>query len=137
MNPAVAYRQPYSPGWTRVDMLLALYDGAIERLELAASSLRSGDRMTAVRLLTRAATIVAELVGGVDPHYVHAQEFLHLYGVVSTGISRVTLADTEGSLSLLRAMRDGLADCRGEASRLEREGVLPPAGTSHITGTTA
>jgi flagellar secretion chaperone FliS len=135
MEPRDAYRQQYSPGWTRVDMLLAMFDGAIERLEMAAASLRQGDRVTALRLLTRAEVIVCELAAGVDLDYAHAREFLRLYGIVSRAIALATLADTVGALGILRAMREGLSDLREEASRLERDGVLPPAAATHLSQT--
>jgi flagellin-specific chaperone FliS len=137
MDPRDVYRQPYSPGWTRADMLLALFDGAIERLDLASAAFRCGDRMAAVRLLTRAEMIVFELVSGVDREYVHAAEFLRLYGIVSRAIGAVTLEHTEGAVRLLRAMRGGLATLREEAVRLEREGLLPCAAATHIEQATA
>jgi flagellin-specific chaperone FliS len=118
-------------------MLLALFDGAIERLEMAAASLHRGDRMTALRLLSRAQIIVCELAAGVDLHYAHAREFLHLYGVVATGIAAATNKDTEGCLRVLRTMRASFSSLRDEAIRLEREGILPPATGTLLAQTTA
>jgi flagellar protein FliS len=137
MNPRSAYRQSYSPGWTRADMLLALFDGAIERLEMAATTLRHGDRMTTVRLLTRAQTIVCELAGGVDPDYVHAAAYLRMYGLASRAIAAATVEQTEAALHILRILREAIARLRDEAVRLEREGTLPPAGTTHLVYATA
>jgi flagellar protein FliS len=137
MDPYSTYKQGYSPGWTRADMLMALFDGAIERLELAASALRQGDRMTALRLLTRAELLICELASGVDPAYVHAAVFLRLYGLASTAISAATIEQTEAALRILRTLREGIAPIRDEAARLEREGVLPPAGSVHLVHITA
>jgi flagellar protein FliS len=137
MDPQSAYRQQYSPGWTRADMLLALFDGAIQRLELAADALRSGDRMTALRLLTRAELLVCELASGVDPAYVHAANFLRLYGEASNAISAATSEQIDVALTILRGMRTSVAGLRDEAARLEREGLLPPAGSASLVHTTA
>ena len=131
-----AYRQTYSPGWTRADMVLALFDGAIERLELGAEALRRNDRMTGLRMLTRAQLIVCELAGGVDAGYAHAATFLRLYGLASRAIGAATVEEAEAALRILRTMREGVAGIRDEAVRLEREGEVPPArsgGMVHLT----
>jgi flagellin-specific chaperone FliS len=137
MDPQNAYRQPYSPGWTRADMLLALYDGTIERLELAAAALRGGDRLTALRLLTRAELLVCELVMGVDPGYAHAATIMRFYGLASQAIGAATLEQTEKALGIFRALRVGIAAIHDEAARLEREGLIPPAGATRLVHATA
>ena len=41
MNPYLLYKQQKEAvAWTRIDMLLALYDGAIERLQAIVEALR-------------------------------------------------------------------------------------------------
>jgi flagellar secretion chaperone FliS len=137
MDPYFAYRQPYSPGWTRADMLLALFDGAIERLELAAGALKRGERITALRLLTRAELLVCELASGVDPDYDYATDFSRLYTIVSSAISTATAEQTEIAVHALRTMRSMIAGIRDEAARLEREGTLPPAGAANLVHATA
>lgn len=137
MNPSSVYRQERSRGWTRADMLLALLDGGVERLESGAEALRRGDRMTAVRLLTRAELIVCELAAGVDPDYAHAPHFLRLYGLASRAIAATTLEETEAALQILRTVRDTVAGLRDEAVRLEREGTLPPADAVRLVLATA
>ncbi len=137
MDPLDAYRQQYSPGWTRVDMLLALFDGAVERLESAAEALRRGDRPAALPLLTRAQLIVCELAGGVDPGYPDAATFLSLYEFATSAIAEATPERVGGALRVLRTLREAFANVREEAARLEREGVLPPAGATRLVHTTA
>ena len=41
MTPYETYQRRMASGWTRIDMLLALYDGAILRLEQAHATLRA------------------------------------------------------------------------------------------------
>lgn len=137
MNPRNAYKQTYSPGWTRVDMVLALLDGALERLELAATALRGGDGMTGTRLLTRAHLLVCELAGGVDPNYVHAAAFLRMYGLASRAIAENTPEGADTAARVLRAVRESVSGLRQEATQLEREGALPPAGATRLVHVTA
>ena len=51
MHQLTAYKRQVAIGWTRIDMLLALYDGAIERIEKALGLLRRGDRSAAQPVL--------------------------------------------------------------------------------------
>jgi flagellin-specific chaperone FliS len=126
MNPRNAYQQTYSSGWTRADMLLALFEGACQRLELAATALRRNDQMSAARLLTRAELIVYALAGSVDPDYGLADQVRRLYSLATQAITAVTPEGTETALRILRSLREGVERNRDEAVRLEREGVLPP-----------
>src|ERR1700722_7195980 len=125
MNPRAAYQQTYSSGWTRADMLLALFEGACQRLELAAPARRRDDRLTAVRRLARAELIVFALAGAVDPNYKLADQVQRLYGLATQAITEVTLEGTETALRILRSLREGVERTRDEAVRLEREGALP------------
>jgi flagellar secretion chaperone FliS len=137
MDPREAYRQTYSSGWNRADMLLALLDGACERLELAAAALGGNDRLTALRLLTRAELIVCALAGGIDPAYELAPRVLRLYGLASQAISAATAEQTDVALRILRALREGVERNRDEAVRLEREGVVPPLRDPRLVHATA
>ncbi len=132
MDPRTAYREQYSPGWTRVDMLLALYDGAIARLEEAEAALWRGDRKAALPLLNRAQLIVCELAAGVDLNYPLAGNFLHLFGFAGRAISATTAEHVGEALRVLRTLREGFAKVRDEAARLEREGRIPPDGSGHL-----
>jgi flagellin-specific chaperone FliS len=107
-------------------MLLALFDGAVDRLELAADAFRTNRRMEALRLLTRAELIVCQLASGVDPAYPRGAAYLRLYTLASRAISAATLEETESALRILRTLRESIARIRDEAVRLEREGELPP-----------
>jgi flagellin-specific chaperone FliS len=54
MNPYRRYQQSEpETGWTRIDLLLALYDKALERLDKAEAGLRTGDRTGAQTQLLR------------------------------------------------------------------------------------
>ena len=50
MNPLHAYQERQTLGLTRIDMLLALIDGAIERLENAVAALARKEHATATVL---------------------------------------------------------------------------------------
>jgi flagellin-specific chaperone FliS len=128
MNPYRAYQGRAYSNWLRIDLLLALYDGAIERLEAAVAALRKQDRASAAPLLARARLIVAGLISGVDPSQGElAVQFLRLYEFVNRGLEAGSVKGLEGALRVLRTLREGLRAIRPEAVELERQGHIPPA----------
>jgi flagellar protein FliS len=132
MNPYLAYQNNQNPAWTRIDMLLALYDGAVERLEAAVAALREGDAVNAGPLLERAMAIVAELAAGLD--FRHGElplNLLRLYEFAVHCISLRTLEKTEAALHVLRELRKGMLGIHDEAVQLERDGLVPPVKTTH------
>ena len=64
MNPYIAARhQPARPApMSRIDLLLAMYDGAIERLQTARGLLKAGNAAAARPLVARVQLIVSEIV---------------------------------------------------------------------------
>jgi flagellar secretion chaperone FliS len=127
MNPYQAYQQRQATSWTRVEMLLALFDGAIERLEAAAAAFERNDLATARRLLTRAWLIVGLLAAGLNFDYGQLPQKLgQLYDFALRRIRLYTPQGTADALRILRILREGFQKIRPEAVRLEREGVIPP-----------
>ena len=130
MNPYLAYQNNQNPAWTRIDMLLALYDGAIGRLEAASAALLLNDAVKAGPLLERSLAIVAELAAGLD--FRHGElpvNLLRLYEFAVHCIATRTVGKVEDALGVLRELREGMLGIRDEAVRLEREGLIPPANT--------
>ena len=132
MNPYLAYQNNQNSAWTRIDMLLALFDSAIGRLEAASTALRANDAAKAGPLLERSMAIVAELSAGLDFRYGElAVNLLRLYEYAVHCIASRTVEKVEGALGVLRELREGMLGIRDEAVRLEREGLIPPANTLH------
>lgn len=128
MNPYRAYQQQGYAQWLRIDLLLALYDGAIAKLEAALEALKRRDRAGAAPHLARARLIVAGLVSGVDSSGGDmAVQFLRLYEFVIHSIGQGKTKDLEGALTVLKTLREGLQEIRPEAADLERNGHIPPA----------
>lgn len=128
MNPYRAYQGQAYTNWLRIDLLLALYDGAIERLESAAAALRKQDRAAAAPLLARARLIVAGLIAAVDSSQGQlAVQFLRLYEFVNHSLEVAGVKELESALKVLRTLRESLQAIRPEAVAMERNGLIPPA----------
>ncbi len=128
MNPYQAYQQQAYSSWLRIDMLLALYDGAIAKLDAARTALVANDQPGARKILEQARLVLAGLVSAVDPSRGDlATQFLRLYEFVNHAIDMGDLRNVEGALRVFRTLREGLEAIRPEAAELERRGEIPPA----------
>jgi flagellar protein FliS len=126
MNPHLAYRQTQrqTAAGTRIDLLLALFDKAIDKLTQARAELPSP---RAVPLISRAQLIVLALAGGVRPEVDEQMgtNMLRLYEFVARRLAAGKAADVDDALKVLGTLRDGFRAVRDDAVRLERSGELP------------
>jgi flagellin-specific chaperone FliS len=134
MIPSRAYRQQQEAGWARIDLLLALYDGAIERLHRAVAALRRGDDAAAGPPLARAQLLVLQMAAGINldvgdpssPNLLRLAEFC-VHAIASRGPDKI-----EAAARCLETTREGFRAIRDEAVRLERSGAIPPACDSRL-----
>lgn len=134
MNPYAVYQQQKASGWTRIDLLLAMYDGAIGRLERAAEALRRNDAETAQPLVDRAQLIVGELVNCLDLSYGEVPvNTLRLYEFVLHLLGQGGVDQIEAALKVLRNLREGFQGIRDQAVDLERSGQIPAFGEDSQT----
>lgn len=127
MNPHLAYQQQRLFGWTRIDMLLALYERAIDRLERARTALEHRDATAAGTLLVDAQVLLYGLVSGVNVEYGELPEnFLRLYEFVLQNIRLGGVEKLAEAVQILNTLRTGLQEIRAEAVQLERAGEIPP-----------
>lgn len=131
MNPYATYQQQTTPSWTRIDMLLALFDGGVERCEQALAALERQDERAAQQLLVKARLIVMGLASGVvadgDPV---TTTMLQLYEYAQHALGLGSAEDVRGALNVLRILREGFQKIRDEANDLERRGLIPPINTT-------
>jgi flagellin-specific chaperone FliS len=140
MNPYQAYkRNEPSTGWTRIDILLALYDGALERLDKAEVAIKSGSTSTAITLLARTQLIVSELAAGVrlEGNEVTGSNILHLYEFVTDVLRKPDLKAIASARRILTTLREGFVAIQSEANELERSGQLPSADRLQMVHATA
>lgn len=130
MNPYLAYRrQEVSNGWTRIDLLLALFDKALERLAAAEAALAAGDESAATTQLIKTQLILTALASGVQPEAdpQNGANVLRLYEFAAHELSRPRAEGIANARTVLRTLREGFEGIRAEANELERTGRLPSA----------
>jgi len=120
-----AYSQPRAP-WTRIEMLLAAFQGILTRLDRAQQLLDEGETLKAQPLLLRSQQIVLALYEGTDVRYGEIPENMQrLYLFVLTCIGMGPSLDLPAAKRILGKILEGLEGIRGEASELERRGDVP------------
>ena len=140
MTPYHRYRQAEpSAHWTRMDMLLALYDGALARLDKAAQALTNGDIPVATPYLSKAQLLVNELAAGVrvDVDEEMGTNVLRLYEFVVNEIRTPRMANVRNAVKILTTLREGFEAVREEANRMERAGELTAADRLQMVLATA
>ena len=129
MDPELrqTYRDARAGGWTRVDMVIALLDGALQRFQQAAERFEQQEVTGGAAHLLRGQRIVLELIAGLDLRYGELPKRLRdLYAYVlrlSTERHPAALAE---ACKLLQTIREGFEGIRAEAQELERRGEIPP-----------
>lgn len=130
MNPYQKYaqQQPVA-GLSRIDLLLALYDGALARLGKAEMALTNGDVPVATPYLSKTQLIVTELAAGVrlDVDEQMGTNMLRLYEFVVHELKTPRLENVRNARKILTTLREGFEGIRDEANRLERGGQLVAA----------
>jgi len=131
MRPAANYRQE-SASLTRIDLLLALIEGALAAVRLARDTDGKNDPQYG-SALARAQVLVSGLASGVDlTHAELARNLFRLYEFVihclRAGDSRLLAAAEQ----VLETLQSAFATIRGEATELERSGQTPPPPPLHL-----
>jgi flagellin-specific chaperone FliS len=109
-----AYRQQSAQSWTRIDLLLALYDAGIQALEAGAVALRTGDERAARRHRSRTQRVLIEVLDGLNPEFPETTDRIRQLALYV--LSCVTGADPSRwdaaarILSTLRSAYDAVRD---------------------------
>jgi flagellar biosynthetic protein FliS len=140
MNPYQKYTQTAPvAGLSRIDLLLALYDGALTRLNKAEMALTNGDIPVATPYISKAQLIVCELAAGVrlDVDEQMGTNMLRLYEYVVNELRTPRLENLQNAKHILTTLREGFEGIREEANRLERSGQLVAADRMRMVLETA
>jgi flagellar protein FliS len=135
MNTYRGYRKAeQSTGWTRIDLLLAIYDKALMRLDQAEAALKEGQLATAIPFISKAQIAVSTLAGGVRAGAGNelGVNMLRLYSFVVKELSDPSIEKIESARRVLKNLRQGFEGIRNEANALERAGKIPSGDRLHL-----
>ncbi|QEG23352.1 flagellar protein FliS [Mariniblastus fucicola] len=120
-------KQDIFGGWTRIDLLLQLYDRAIEKMSDCQTALDANNDSAYVQSFVDAQKTVLAIHSGLkaDEHDV-AFNVARLLHFVLQSLADKKFAD---AIKVMKELRDGFGAIEAEANELELTGKIPPMDT--------
>src|SRR6266542_3403007 len=120
-----AYQQQQVNSLPRIDLILALYRKALEKIQQARQALAE-ERNTAARAhLGKAQLIVSALASGLAGNTEEmAVNFLRLYEFATDRLARGGMDDLDAAHQVLQTLLEGFEAARAQAVTLEADGTL-------------
>jgi len=130
MNPHLKYRNAKAIAWTRIDMLLVIYEAAIEALDSGVNILESQDHSDLPQARIDAQRRVLLIAEGLsideDPTAAH---IMNLCVFVLDQIQTDSLENWKTSVKLIETLHEGFQEIADDARELERTGQIPQLET--------
>lgn len=111
-------------GWTRIDMLLAIYDRGITAIRGADEAKNENDPHRQARHTLEAQKCILALHGGLNPDESEvALNVARLLNFVLLCLEQQRFSD---AVQILEQLRSGFEAIHDDAVKMEREGKIPP-----------
>lgn len=121
-----AYKQSTISNWTRIDMLLAIYDGTLASLDAGIDALNRGDQAAFARHQIKTTRLLILLLDGVNPD--GSEVARNVRDLCVYCVEQVTTPVVEQwvhARDILATLQEGFAGIREEAIQLEANGEFP------------
>jgi len=126
MTPHQAYRRSSQSGWTRIEMLLAIYDETIAAFEEGLETLSQGRMADYPARQLRASQLCLLLISGVDSNASEVANHVHNLCVYClTQVSQPVAANWSHARDILATLRSGFQEIREQGILMEVEGAIP------------
>ena len=122
MSVAAYKKQSLMSGWTRVDLLLYLYDRAITSLQACQEAREADDSMAYSEHFIQMNKMLIAIHAGLKPDDEVAFNVARLLHFVSQCIEK---DDFPTAINILQSLHDGFAAVADEANELETSGKIP------------
>ena len=139
MNPSKQVLGQYKKqslfgGWTKVEMLLQLYDRAISSIAASQTALESNDQAGYAKFFVDAQKTILAIHSGLKPdEYDVAFNIARLLHFVLKSLEEKKFQE---SINVLTELRNGFAAIADEANMLEKSGEIPPMETNDVFSAT-
>lgn len=127
MSPHFSYQRSAAGAWTRIDLLLTVYDIGIRTAESALNALANGDEASAVRHRLRFYRVLMQILDGLDTRYEMTQNIQRLALYMFDRSTKGRPEDWQTILKVLQVLRGGFGAIRDQAIEMESEGLIPSA----------
>lgn len=127
MQAYQAYKKNAVAGWSRIEMLIALYDATLASLDAGVEALRREDAIDWASQQIRVSRLLLALLEGIDPE--QGELALKCRDLCIYSMSRVAAGTVESwseARNVLSVLHSAFLEIRDEAIQLESQGVIPP-----------
>lgn len=130
MAPHYAYSQSTAASWTRIDLLLTVYEIGIETARRAREAATAADQTELTRLQLKMQQVVIAILDGLDTERREMTEPIQrLCLFMLERIQQGAPSDWDAVLRVLSPLREGFSAIREQAAELEARGEIPPVDT--------
>jgi flagellar protein FliS len=132
MNPHLKYKTVQSYSWTRVDMLILVYDQAVSALSEGAQLLEQNRRAELPAVKLRAMKTLLAIAEGLNLQ--QGELPIQVLRLVVFALDQVRIESAEAwrsAESVISTLRSGFLEIQDEARRDEYEGRIPALDAVH------
>ena len=122
-------------GWTRIEMLIALYDRAIGAVEEAKRALESEDSIQHARCKIEANKFILGLLSGLDSE--NCKIAFSVQQLLVFVMQRIDEKKYDDAIRFLGKLKHTFEQIRDEAASLEQCGKIPPLADANVLDTVA
>lgn len=127
MNQTAVYRQNAAHQWTRIDMLIAIYESLEETLQQGIEHSGRSEQPHIPLIRLKAQRLVLALLDGIDPHAEGVtRQISALLLHVLDRLGEPTLTDWQHAAAIIGTLAEGFREIRMAARELESQGKVPP-----------
>lgn len=125
MSPHFSYQRTAAAAWTRIDLLLTVYDVGIQTAQAALNALAAGDEAGAVRCRLKFYRVLMQILDGLDTRYETTQNIQRLALFMFDRSTKGRPEDWRSVLRILQILREGFGAIRDQAIEMEAQGLIP------------
>jgi flagellin-specific chaperone FliS len=138
MNPYQAYQNGAAKGQLRIDVVVSLYEEAIERLEKTLAAAQRQDAVAVEKLMPPIHLIVGALAGAIDDRAGEMSlNLLRLFDFVIHCLKTPNAMHLQPALNVMRTLHEAFVTIRDEAAQLERAGQISSLDRLHAVEVSA
>lgn len=125
MSPHFSYQRSAAGAWTRIDLLLTVYDVGIQTAQGALNALAIDDDAAATRQRLKFYRVLMQILDGLDTRYEATQNIQRLALYMFDRSTSGQAEDWRTVLKILQVLREGFGAIRDQAVEMESEGLTP------------
>ncbi|MBL8817653.1 MAG: hypothetical protein JNL58_16625 [Planctomyces sp.] len=131
MNPHHLYKDQNRFSWTRIDMLLVVYEQTIDAIQRGADAIAAGRTNELISIRLRTMKCLVTIIDGLNQNAGDTpQQILRLCLFVLDQVETDELESWQSALKIMQTLYDGFQGIQDEAREAEHRGEIPALDAS-------